>query len=147
MHREPSHRIAEPSGDQSRRAPLHIADGRHTAILSLQRTLGYRAVANLIRQRDGSNATADKVSLARVPKKPDAADVKSAQVRTKLAEPLARIKAKELINTARQVEPQVTEKLRLLPSGEAEGSQGSSTRSRVRAPSSARSGTALSSAG
>jgi hypothetical protein len=113
MHREPSHRIAEPSGDQSRRAPLQIADGRHTALLSLQRTVGNRAVANLIRQWDGSNATADKVSLARIPKKPDAADVKSAQVRTKLAEPLARIKAKELINTARQVEPQVTEKLRL----------------------------------
>jgi hypothetical protein len=87
---------------------MHIADGRHAAILSLQRTVGNRAVANLIKQQEGSNATADKVSLARVPKEPDAADVKSAQVRGKLAEPLARIKAKELLNRAKKVEPRIT---------------------------------------
>lgn len=107
MHRETSKRVAEASGEQSRRAPLHIVDARHATILSLQRTAGNRAVGNLIKQREDSIAKAAKVSLARAAK-PDAADVKSAQVRRKLAEPLARVKAKELITRAKEVEPRVT---------------------------------------
>ena len=75
---------------------MQAADGPHAAILSLQRTAGNRAVSKLVAQ---SNA-----SLARAPD----LDKMRAAARDKVAEPLARGKARELINKAKQVEPRVT---------------------------------------
>jgi len=44
---------ADPAVEQSRRAPLHVADGQRGAILALQRSVGNRAVSRLINHREG----------------------------------------------------------------------------------------------
>ena len=76
---------------------MHAADSPHATVLSLQRAAGNRAVANL-------------VELARAPD----LDKARAKARNAVFEPLARGKASELINKAKQVEPRVTQTVEAL---------------------------------
>ena len=86
---------AQRSDEQSRRAGLRIADGRCAEILSLQRTVGNRAVSGLIKHwRDQAQSYA------------------ASRAKTKELEPYARATAAELIRKAEDVEPRVTGHIR-----------------------------------
>lgn len=95
MHQGQGERAAERSGEQSRRAPVRIADGRGAAILSLQRTAGNRAVSDLIKRwRDQGQLYA------------------ASRAKAKELESYARATAGELIRRAEDVEPRVTGHIR-----------------------------------
>ena len=84
-------RAAERSGEQSRRASLRVAGGRGAGVVSLQRTVGNKAVSGLVKQwRDQGQLYA------------------ASRAKAKELESYARAEAGELISRAEDVEPRVT---------------------------------------